>query len=435
MLQSRAKLLGKRNELLMTSQITSQWIQKIIFVLLMTFVQHSFALTLNEAYELASQRSETLLISKSRLSESEQKVKQTESRFLPEIKVSANYQQQDTVISSSGEKNSTTTKLTLSQSLFTGGADQQKRSSAIYLKEAQESEVKIDKNELYLSVAQVFYQMLASQKEIENTKKSIELMQKRQSELQKRVKVGKSRNVEILSASAQNSILQAQLQANLSQLSATEFNLKQLTGLNSIPPLTDSLNLSQEIEEMKKNQMRDTVHDPELSRLSSIVKSAESDTLAAKAAHMPTLDLSGNYYVSRSGNQRGPDWDVSLIVTLPLFSGGATQAQVQTSVEKKVQAELFYKQKKKSLDFEMQTLIQDLFSYQEQIKFLETALQNSEKSYQELEKDYRFSLATNLEVLQALNTYQDAKRNLDRTHFEALITYAKLQLKLGKIKL
>ena len=71
----------------------------------------------------------------------------------------------------------------------------------------------------------------------------------------------------------------------------------------------------------------------------------------------------------------------------------------------------------------------------EQVKTLEQAVSTNEQNYTEQEKDYRFNLATNLDVLQALNNFHDTKRSLDRTRYQAMAAWAKLKAEANQTEL
>lgn len=51
----------------------------------------------------------------------------------------------------------------------------------------------------------------------------------------------------------------------------------------------------------------------------------------------------------------------------------------------------------------------------------------------EQKKDYGFSLVTNLDVLQSLNTFQSTKRNLDKTRVDMMSAFAELMASVAQI--
>jgi outer membrane protein TolC len=71
----------------------------------------------------------------------------------------------------------------------------------------------------------------------------------------------------------------------------------------------------------------------------------------------------------------------------------------------------------------------------DQIKALEAALKSTEGNYREQEKNYRFGQATNLDVIQALNSFQDSKRTLDRTRYLAFSAWAELKAATAQVTL
>jgi outer membrane protein TolC len=49
------------------------------------------------------------------------------------------------------------------------------------------------------------------------------------------------------------------------------------------------------------------------------------------------------------------------------------------------------------------------------------------KNYETQQRDYRFGLVTNLDVLQALTVFQENQRALDRARYTAKLNYLRLQ--------
>jgi outer membrane protein len=62
-----------------------------------------------------------------------------------------------------------------------------------------------------------------------------------------------------------------------------------------------------------------------------------------------------------------------------------------------------------------------------QLAALEKATEAARKNYEAQRHDYRLGLVTNLDVLQALTTFQENQRALDRARYTAKIDFFRLQ--------
>lgn len=394
----------------------------IIFLLLMSLATIIVAkeISLEECYQAALKKTETVPISLSQLRQAEAQVDKARGGFFPSLNASANYQRQNKLIGTTNEYDQALGKLTLSQSLFAGGKDKAQLNAANANQKAHEYQTLDAKNALYLQVAQAFYSVLSAEHEVTNTKKSIELTKKRVDELQKRKRIGKSRNIEILAAESQHSVLEAQLLAAIGEQQRAKSNFFNFTGLNPNTSLKDDLALPKEIKSLE-TYLTQLEKRPDLLSLHSNLENHESLISAAQADYFPRLDLTANYYFTRFHYPTtSSDWDATITLTMPLFSQGITKATVREAQESKLQAELTLNQKKRNAEVEIQTAYNNLLSFLEQVKALEKAVTATEENYKQQEKDYRYSLATNLDVIQALNTLDDTKRTLDRTRYQAL---------------
>lgn len=391
------------------------------------------ALKLEDAYKAAVAQTETVPFAESQLRESQAQVDEVKGNFLPHLSAGADYQRQDKNIGSLGKTDQAIGRLTLSQSIFEGGKDKANLNAANLKQTFQEYNVETSKNNLYMAVAQSYYALLSARAEVKNTEKSIELTKQRVTELSKRKKIGKSRNIEVLAAEAQLSVLQAQLLAAIADRRIAKNNFSNVTGLDRDSELDDSQELPTEIKSLK-SYLALTDKRPDILGLRAAAESADFETKAASAGHNPSLELQGNYYPYRYRPQTtGADWDAMVVLSIPLYTGGIVQAQVRQSSERKVQAELQLKQKIRDADREIHTAYNNLVSAIEQVKALEKAVAATEQNYREQEKEYRYSLSTNLDVLQSLNTLRDTQRTLDRTRYLAFSAWAELNALTNQI--
>lgn len=398
-----------------------------LFMIILASSLQANEISLDEAYQLALKKTESIPLALSQQRQAESQVDKARGEFFPSLSASANYQRQNKVIGTTSEYDQGLAKLTLSQSLFAGGKDKAQLNAAHANQNAYEYQTLDTKNALYIQVAKAFYAVLSAEHEVANTKKSIELTKKRVNELQKRKKIGKSRNIEVLAAESQHSVLEAQLIAAIGEKKTAKSNFFNFTGLDPNTPLKDDLTLPKEIKNLDTYLIK-LEERPDLMSLRSNLESQSSMVRAAQADYFPRLDLTANYYFSRFHYPTTtPDWDAGLTLTVPIFSQGITKATVREAQESRLQAELVLNQKKRNAEVEIHTAYNNLLSSLEQVKALEKAMATTEENYKQQEKDYRYSLATNLDVIQALNALDETKRTLDRTRYQALHAAAELK--------
>lgn len=395
------------------------------------------ALDLDSVYKAARQKTETLPIQDARVRKTEATVDRVRGQLLPKLNLNASHTRQDSntgtgTTSSLLNRNreTSTIGLGLSQPIFDGSlfsglnAVREDRSAQELSREA----VAIN---LYAEVARNFYTVQGAEREVENLRTIMRLAKDRIEALRKRTKIGRSRTSEVLTSQSQLDVLEAQLRVAEGDLDVARDNFAFYTGLPRNTELSGEVKMPK-VSEKVDDYLRRAQQRPDIRALKAAWEAAQSRVGVAKSGHLPTAALTGNYYLLRKGSSEGIDWDAALTLSLPLFAGGSTMAAVRESSELAAEAELNYAQKMRSAEAEIRGLHSRMTSSVENVKTLEKAVESSERSYREQNREYGFSLVTNLDVIQALNQFQDARRTLDRARYQALITFAQLQAAIAE---
>lgn len=389
--------------------------------------------SLDDAVAAALESTEVVPLGKTRVQQAEARVDQSKGAFWPSLSFGASYQQQDTGGILTRQSSSlfggrqSFSRLTLSQSLFEGGRDMAMIGARQAEKDRWRHELEQNKQTVYSSVARAFFLVQGSQAEVENLKTAIRLARDRVKEVASREKIGRSRDTELLSARAQVSVLEAQLMAAEGQLIASLDEFSLMTGLAR----ETELETSEEIPSMPEaleSYLKRVEERPDILALKSELQMLEEQKRVVRAGHFPSLSLLGNYYFSREGTQKGNDWDVGVSMNFPLFMGGSVTAQNREVVEKEQELQLLIARQRRRAQIAIRTTYNNLISALNQHKALKEALLSTERSYQLNAKNYRFGQSTNLEVIQAMNSYQETKRAIDRSRFQALLAWAELRV-------
>lgn len=161
------------------------------------------------------------------------------------------------------------------------------------------------------------------------------------------------------------------------------------------------------------------------------IKVADKQIEVAKGGHYPSLDFTGNYYFKRTGILSTSDWDAGLAVSIPLYQGGTINAQVKEAVEGKRIAQLNTSETTRAAERDLAVIYQNYLQLSQQLATLKLAKEKSEEAYRLSKRDYGNGLVTNLQVLQSLNLYFNAKRTYDSMSAMAIMTFHNLQVASG----
>jgi len=406
---------------------------KWLFIMLILSSQVKGAVTLKEAFSSAKLNMETLKRAQSEIQQSIERKNQARANLLPTINGVGNETRIDRPRDPSMNSAFTLTRqysvgFRLLQPLFRGGTVSalQMRKDEILLANFQKDASEIN---LYQLVIGAYYNLHMAHVDLLNLSELLKLSQERVKELRSRTQVGRSRRGELVQAETQLLTAQAQYgqgEMNLKQAAETfEF----YTGVKAIDLAKLSMlpkNLPSILEFMEKLKKRPDI----LARLQQ-VKVADERVGISKGAHYPNVDLISNYYLDRTGILASSDWDVSVQVTVPLFQGGGATALIKESVEAKKIAQLNSEEAIRAAKRDLAILYQNYHQIQIQLDTMNSALKKAQEAYRLNLQDYNYGQVTNLEVLQSLNFYIEAKRSYDNLKNVAHMTYRNLEASVG----
>ena len=393
-------------------------------------------MSLEESFQAALKRSELVAEQHELIVQAEEHVRQARRALLPTVSGTASYfRQESSGVSTSGSNIAPSSqplvKITGSQPLFRGFRDFAALKEVKRLAEAQIQAKKQAAIQLYEDVTQAFYSRLTLEQDLRNLSDEIGLYQARAKELQARVRIGRSRVSEVLTLNTSLETLKAQMEQTKGQLKVAEVTFAFLTGLPGPASIDDRESVPSVVDPLETYLTH--LHErPDVQADSIRFEAAKASVWTAKGAYLPSADFTGNYYIVRSGVSQNADWDLTLSLTMPLFEGGITHSKIREAVSQQKQAEFVFSRTLRQAEEEVRSRYETLQSDLAQAKALERAAQVSEKTYEVEKQDYRLGLVTNLDVLQALTSFEENKRALNRTQFTTKLDLARLESSVAR---
>lgn len=285
--------------------------------------------------------------------------------------------------------------------------------------------------QLFYTLSTAYYNVLMYQADESNYQIEIEVNQKRLKELNEFYSIGRSQLTDVLTFEANIASLEAQLEATRGLLESAKDVLAFVTGWNRSTKLKDqepTAPLSEDIE----NYLSKIDQRPDVQEAMENVKVNDEGVPIAWGAHLPSIDLIGDYYTMRPGALSDVNWDAQLALTVPIFQGGVVQSQVRQAESVARQYSLLLSQTRRTAEEEIRTFYDSLIADRKQMNKLESLVVISKKNSETEIKYYRNGLVTNLDVLQAITTYQDAQRQLDHQRYQVQLDRVKLQAATGE---
>lgn len=391
---------------------------------------------LADCYQAAIKRSESLASQGEAVAQAAEYYRQAMGSVLPNLSASAAYMHQDPnglggAVAAISPADQTTTKLSAAWPLFRGMREYAAlRAARDHITEAKQA-YQWAALQLGADTAQAYYLVLAQQKDLANLENEFQLYDKRISDLQYRVGIGRSQRTDLLSVQSAQAQLKSQIDAARYQITAAQELLAFETGLPVGQPLRDVSDLPARPGPME-GYLEALESRPDLEAARQNLAAAKEGVAIAWGQHLPNVDASADYYFDRPGNLSDVRWDAGIAVTLPLFMGGVVESQTRVARSQQAQAKLALEQARRmdiqSLRDAYRKLVLDL----DQADDLQTAVDLAQRDFKAEQHDYNLGLVTNLDVLQALVSFVDTQRSLDSVRYAAFIDYQSLESQAGR---
>jgi outer membrane protein TolC len=396
------------------------------------------SLDLKQCYDLAVKQSEPLQLQREEILRSQAQARAALGGAFPRLTWDWRDIRQDGSGLNSGnfggllEKNQVESKFAIQQPLFTGlrefsayeGFKKQEARDAWRLRQGELS--------LYGEVAGAYFDVVALETALANNATSMELSQDRLSELNSFFRLGKSREGELFSAESQLATLKA-IQVRLrGQIRVARETLSFLIGQDIGPtPLVNTTNDPAPIPVNSFLAQADQRPDLEAQRQEVLGQTLR--VRYEKGAYWPIANLAGNYYTQRPSFYDPIKWDLMLNLEVPLYQGGTVAARVREARSVLQQAKLSLNYLERQIQSDVKKAHAAWTSSLEESQSLEAAYRAAKKSYEAQRREYRLGLVTNLDVLNAMNLMQIAKRAWDDADIESQRLYVALIVTTGAL--
>jgi len=338
--------------------------------------------------------------------------------------------------------------LNLSQELFSWSDWMTLKAADSQVAEAQANYQAAAQN-LILRVATAYFNVLSALDTMQAQESSLKAFDLQLEQANKRFEVGLIAITDVEQARAARDTAAAAVIADKQSLANAEDQLEVITGRQydtlSEPgtdmPLVTPNPASQDQWVQTSLQQNLTLI---ASRLAADV--AREDVRIAFGGHLPTVSL----VASRSFNSTGvdetinglgtfnlPSWandrQIGLQVTVPIFSGGGTEARVHQAQYQWIAAKDAVEQASRSTVQQARDAYLGVISGIAHVQALQQAMTSSQTAYRATEAGYRVGTQTEVDVLNALSTLVQAKTNFASSRYAYINSVVQLRFAAGTL--
>lgn len=398
-------------------------------------------LTLEESYRLALRRSESLAIEKEEIAETWADFLQASGEAIGDARFVINHFRQEPQGSGIAEGGATgqliraerkTRQFVLTQPLFQGFRTLGALRGAGALREAQIGEYRRAEQILFLDVAAAYFSVLQRQRDIRIQEDILSLFQSRIGELSEWVKIGKSRESEAISAQSRLKLAEAELASIKRELAFEIRILEFLTGISLENRLLVEPEKPYNVPEDLGNYLAMAESRPDVQSAKAVHHAAKQAVIIAQSELWPQISLTNNWYEEREGVQSGIDWDLLFTIDVPLFTGGSTAGEIKEALSEVKKADFSYSRALRLAELEIKQAYEAWQATLNESRALDEAVLAARRNYEIQAEEYERNLVNNLEVLDALETFNDVQIEAGRAYYSNKLNYWRLKVAAGE---
>ena len=322
--------------------------------------------------------------------------------------------------------------------LFTGGRLTSGYKQAKYNLLSSEEGVRLTSQETVFNVKRGFYTYLLATELVKVSEEALSLAEKLLQNVKNMYEVGMASRLDLLRAEVRVSNLKPPVIQARNNVSIAELSLKTILGLDPAQPVEIAGQLAYQPVEMdlQESWNKALANRPELSQIDYQKKMAGEMEKIARAGSLPTLAVAGNYnYWSNLFNFRRNNWEsyysFNLVLSIPIFSGLSTPAQVAEAKAQLRQVEFAEKGLVNQVKFEVESAILIMNQAKESLLSQEKNVEEATESVRVAELSYTEGLATITDVGAAQVALSEARINYLRALYEYETAQAQLEKAMG----
>lgn len=277
--------------------------------------------------------------------------------------------------------------------------------------------------QILFGVADAFFEVLKQQRLVYVNRETFRLANEQLGLAQTRANVGEVTRSDVLRAQVQVEIARRDVVESENRL---ELNRNTLSNILNVPhdtrfrlvePPSYPTNLPS-FEELlaRANLHREDLRAEDLAIEREIARQRE--ILGQYGPRVVSQLGSDIAHTSGTSTNSTRDWQATVSVQVPIFTGGQREIDLLTAKEQIAQARLSREQVRKNVEQAVKQAWLAVRTLEQTLKALKTQVAAAEQSYLDIQNQYRAGTATSVDVLTALNDLNSARRDL------AVQTYA-----------
>ncbi|MGM0423448.1 MAG: TolC family protein [Thermodesulfobacteriota bacterium] len=413
-------------------------------------------LSLQQAFELALERSDQIQNSREDVQQAQDEVDIATSNLYPQIRAQGEHvRQKDFHVSQpvpTGDPNNpiamqegTTPdkynmfSLSLDQHVYQMGKLWSGRRLAKHYSQGARSGHMRQSQQVLFQVTSKYYEVLLAARSIEIAQDFLKRAKQQQERAQALLEAGMSTETDVLRARVLVAQAREQLEQAQNDREIAREDLALEIGLDELPAGQLQPHEPQmPAEDMQKLQRIGLDTRQDLDQAQKALQAEGERVELQRADFFPRLSLHGQY--SRTDEEEifqgeeKEDWQASVQVSYPLFTGGKRKAELEQARSKKRQARASLARLKRQIKTQVRSAYLNIQTREEIVQHLEEEVQAARSNYRQVLAQYEQGLATSVDLIDAQTAFSEAESRLAQSRFGLNLDLMRLQFALGTLQ-
>ncbi|HQW82418.1 MAG: TolC family outer membrane protein [Rhodanobacteraceae bacterium] len=296
---------------------------------------------------------------------------------------------------------------------------------------------------LLVRVAEAYFGVLTAQTNLTSADAEEKAVGRQLEQAEQRFEVGLTAITDVHEARARYDGARAAVILARNALDDTFEGLIELTGaeVESVKPLKENIELARPQPDSLEQWVETAIgSNPTLAALQRTVDGANYSAKAAWSDHLPSLGLSGSYSQQDSGGDVGPfsardpqNNSLSLSLSIPLFSGGATNARYKQSLYDRDAAQDRLEQQRRAIVRQTRGAFRGVAAGISEVEARQQALVSAKSALEATEAGFEVGTRTIVDVLLSQQQQFAAEREYARARHSYILANLKLKQAAGTI--
>lgn len=418
----------------------------LFFFIVSADISYADVLTLPEGLRLATENNRLVRITQREEAVSEADTLIAQSRLLPTINASLTQtflaHQPEAIFGPQivpvSEKDYLSYSLNIQQTLYDFRGNASRYESSKLILETKKTDTKRIKNLVCLDLAFIYFDLLESEKMILVAGKEVERLESHLRDAKNLYDEGVITKNDLLQAEVRLSDARQRLVAarNLRTINVSRLNNAMAKPLKTDVQVMDvKENPSDSLLTLDMEKAWELAEEqrPEIQIVDTTLKALDMEVAAKRSEYYPKFFVQGGYdFIENRYQVHEGNWALTAGVSLNLFSGGSTKAEVSKIRQQRLK---LFEQKNKLIDeikLEVEKYILDLETAREKITVTKDAVSQAEENLRINRIRYGEGVGTATEVLDAVTLLTIAETNLYKSIYDSKRAEAGLLYSMGK---